>query len=103
MALGSRQGRHNLSCNAMEIEMQRQLAFFLLVGHGNRFIEEILPPLFSFDSVLAKAPSQPHLAERTRFCSSGWLHSCGVRSDVYRQKECLAGETWLLVAEVQIV
>jgi hypothetical protein len=31
----------------MEIETQRQLAFFLLVGHGNRFIEEILaPPLF---------------------------------------------------------
>jgi hypothetical protein len=31
----------------MEIETQRQLAFFLLVGHGNRSIEEILaPPLF---------------------------------------------------------
>jgi hypothetical protein len=29
----------------MEIETQRQLAFFLLVGHGNRFIEEILAPL----------------------------------------------------------
>ena len=32
MALGSRQGRHNFSCNVMEIKTQRQLAFFLLVG-----------------------------------------------------------------------
>jgi hypothetical protein len=31
----------------MEIETQRQSAFYLLAGHGNRFIEEILaPPLF---------------------------------------------------------
>ncbi len=38
----------------MEIETQRQSAFFLLVGHGNRFVEEILAPPFSFDSVLTK-------------------------------------------------
>jgi hypothetical protein len=88
----------------MEIETQRQLAFFLLVGHGNRFIEEILaPPLFirfcPNQSTFSATPSRA-----TRFCSSGWLHSsCGVRSDVYRQKEWIAGETRLLGAEVQIV
>ena len=44
----------------MEIETQRQSAFFLFVGHGNRFVEEILAA-FSFDSILAKK----HLLNRT--------------------------------------
>jgi hypothetical protein len=43
----------------MEIETQRQLAFFLLVGHGNRFIEEILaPPLFIRFGPREGVPSQ---------------------------------------------
>jgi len=59
----------------MEIEAQRQLAFFLLVGHGNRFIEEILaPPLFiRFGPNQGTFSATPGRA--TRFCSSGWLHS----------------------------
>ena len=53
----------------MEIETQRQSAFFLFVGHGNRFVEEILAPsLFIRFGPHEEAPS--HLAEATRLWSS---------------------------------
>jgi hypothetical protein len=43
----------------MEIETQRQSAFFSFVGHGNRFVEEILaPPLFMRFGPHEEAPSQ---------------------------------------------
>jgi hypothetical protein len=62
----------------MEIETQRQSAFFLFVGHGNRFVEEILAPPLSFDSVLTKKHLLSRLAEATRFCSSaGCIHIMG--------------------------
>jgi len=62
----------------MEIETQRQLAFFLLVGRGNRSIEEILASPFSFDSVLTKVPSQAHPAEATPFAlQAGCIHHVG--------------------------
>jgi hypothetical protein len=43
-ALGSKQVRHNFSCNVTEIETQRQSAFLLLAARGNRCVEEILAP-----------------------------------------------------------
>jgi hypothetical protein len=78
MALGSRQGRHNFSCNAIEIETQRQLAFFLLVGHGNGFIEEILAPPRFIRFGPNQSTSQPHLAERRAFAlQAGCIHHVG--------------------------
>jgi len=45
----------------MEIETRRQSAFFLLVGQGNRFVEEILAPTLFIRFGLTKE----HLLSRT--------------------------------------
>jgi hypothetical protein len=72
----------------MEIETQRQSAFFLFVGHGNRFVEEILaPPLFMRFGPHEETPSQsPSRGDALLLFS--WLHSSWGRDLMsYRQKE----------------
>ena len=89
----------------MEIETQRQSAFFLLVGHGNRFVEEILAPsLFIRFGPHEEAPFQsPSRGDALLLFEPGCIHHLGRDLISYRQEEWIAGETRLLVAEVQSV
>jgi len=60
----------------MEIETQRQSAFLLFVGHGNRFVEETLtPPLFMRFGPHEEAPSQCTWQRRRVFAlQPGCIH-----------------------------
>ena len=90
----------------MEIETQRQSAFFLFVGHGNRFVEEILAPsLFIRFGPHEEAPSSvaPSRGDALLVFEPGCIHHVGRDLISYRQEEWIAGETRLLVADVRNV
>jgi len=81
----------------MEIETQRQSAFFLLVSHGNRFVEEILaPPLFIRFGACEKARFLVGSGKGTtaiEFCSVSAIPRVETDltlDDVYATGECFA-------------